>query len=208
MHLGENAAAAIAGYVGANVAALLTGIELGLQAALFRDAAGQALYFPYGVEVAVPAMLIEHLTIAGIAEAFVTGGVLAWILRANPEMIAETPAAPRPARAAIPTWVWAFLGGLIVLTPLGLLAPGSPWGEWSREELETLGLGYIPAGIDQWSNLWSAPIPDYDIPALNNPTVAYIGSAVAGMAMVALAILALGWLLEKRNGKPAQTSQG
>src|SRR5512135_2269591 len=37
---------AIGGYVAINVAALLTGVELGIQPILFRDAAGHALYFP------------------------------------------------------------------------------------------------------------------------------------------------------------------
>lgn len=186
-------AAAIAGYVGANVAALLTGVELGLQAALFRDAAGRAMYFPYGIEIAVPAMLFEHLTIAGLAEALVTGLVLAWLQRTHPEMLDTT--ATSSATSSIPRWVWIGLLILIVLTPIGLLAPGSPWGEWGREELEGLGLGYVPAGFDQWANLWSAPIPDYDIPALENPTLAYILSAVFGVIVVVVAIYALMWLV-------------
>lgn len=189
-------AAAIAGYIGANVAALLTGLELGLQAALFRDAAGNPLYFPYGIEVAVPAMLFEHLTIAGLVEAFVTGGVLAWILRTNPEMLAET-TAPASSATRIPNWAWVLMVALIVLTPLGLLAPGSPWGEWGREELEQLGLGQVPAGFDQWANFWSAPLPDYDIPILNNPTIAYILSAVLGVIIVIVAIYALMWIVAR-----------
>ncbi|MBI5653348.1 MAG: cobalt transporter CbiM [Chloroflexi bacterium] len=197
-------AAAIAGYVGANVAALLTGIELGLQAALFRDAAGRALYFPYGIEVAVPAMLLEHLTIAGVVEAFVTGGVLAWILRTNPEMIVESPGASSTV-ARMPQWAWALIALLVVLTPLGLLTPGSPWGEWGREELANLGLGYIPAGLDQWSNLWRAPIPDYDIPLLENPTIAYIVSALIGAGLVALATFAVLWIVRRVKAQPART---
>jgi len=198
-------AAAIAGYLGANVAALLTGIELGSQAALFRDASGRALYFPYGIEVAVPMMLFEHLTIAGAVEAFVTGGVLAWILRANPEMMVET-RAPSSAAARLPRWAWIFIAMLIVLTPLGLLAPGSPWGEWSRDELENLGLGYVPAGLDTWSDLWRAPIPDYDIPLLDNPTIAYIVSAFAGALLVALAVFVGLWLAQ-RVARKAQPSK-
>lgn len=191
-------AAAIAGYIGANIAALLTGFELGLQAALFRDAAGNPLYFPYGIEVAVPAMLIEHLTIAGLAEALVTGLVLGWLQRTNPEMLETTQIAePRARTTRIPRWAWALLGVLIVLSPLGLLAPGSPWGEWGREELEQLGLGQVPAGFDRWANFWSAPLPDYDIPILNNPTISYVLSAVFGVVIVIVAIYALMWLVAR-----------
>ncbi len=191
-------AAAMAAYIALNVAALLTAIELGIQPMLFRDGAGRPLYFPYGLEVAIPAMLLGHLTLAGAAEAVVTGLVVAWLQRANPEILEAYSGASTAARAVgLPRWAWLGLLALIVLTPMGLLAPGTAWGEWGREELEALGLGYIPAGFDQWSSLWSAPIPDYDIPALENPTLAYVASAVVGVALVWLIVLALGWLIER-----------
>ncbi len=191
-------AAAIAGYVSINVAALLAGIELGIQPMLFRDAAGHALYFPYDLSIAIPAMMIGHLTIAGAVEALATGLVLAWMQRTNPELLEAFSGAQPSARAAmVPRWAWISLLALIVLTPMGLLAPGTAWGEWGRAELDQLGLGYIPAGFDQWSNLWSAPLPDYDIPALNNPTLGYILSAVFGVVIVFIAILAIGWLLAR-----------
>lgn len=190
-------AAAVAGYVGANVAALLTGFELGLQAALFRDAAGNPLYFPYGIEVAVPAMLIEHVTIAGFAEALVTGLVFAWLARTNPEMLSASQAESSTYALSIPRWAWVLLVALIVLSPLGLLAPGSPWGEWGREELKQLGLGQVPAGFDRWADFWSAPLPDYNIPVLGNPTIAYILSAVFGVIVVIVAIYLLMWLVAR-----------
>ena len=191
-------AAAIAGYIAINVGALLAGIELGIQPILFRDAAGHALYFPYDLSISIPAMLIGHLTIAGAVEAFATGLVVAWMQRTNPELLETfSGAAARENQARVPRWAWIGLIALIVLTPIGLLAPGTAWGEWGREELARLGLGYIPAGFDQWSNLWNAPLPDYDIPALNNPTMAYIVSAVFGVASVFIVILAIGWLLAR-----------
>jgi len=49
-------AAGVAGYVGLNAAALLAGIEFGLQPLLHHTADGQALYCPYGLKVAVSAM--------------------------------------------------------------------------------------------------------------------------------------------------------
>jgi cobalt/nickel transport system permease protein len=200
-------AAAIAGYVGANVAALLTGVELGLQAALFRDAAGNPLYFPYGIEVSVPMMLFEHLTIAGLAEASITGLVFAWLQRTNPEMLEAGQLESTTRTLQIPRWAWVLLGVLIVLSPLGLLAPGSPWGEWGREELEEIGLGQVPAGFDQWADFWSAPLPDYDIPLLNNPTIAYILSAVFGVVVVIVAIYALMWLVARLTQRgQAQTT--
>ncbi len=200
-------AAAIAGYVAINVGALLTGFELGLQPLLFRDAAGHALYFPYGLNVAIPAMLIGHLTIAGAVEAFATGLVIAWLQRTNPQMLEAFGGAAVATPAKISRWAWGGLVALIVLTPLGLLAPGTAWGEWSRTELELLGLGYIPAGFDQLTGIWSAPLAGYDLPALNNPTIGYALSAVLGVAVVLMVIVGLAWLVERISGMRKSASE-
>src|SRR5262249_48888081 len=61
-------AAGIAGYLAINAAALCAAIEFGLQPMLFRDASGTPLYAPYPLGIAIPAMMIGHLTIAGLAE--------------------------------------------------------------------------------------------------------------------------------------------
>src|SRR5215510_7716411 len=55
-------AAGIAGYLGCNAAALCAAIEFGIQPVFFRDAAGAPLYCPYPLSVAIPAMMIGHLT--------------------------------------------------------------------------------------------------------------------------------------------------
>jgi len=62
------AAAGIAGYTAINVSALLAAIEFGIQPMLYRDVSGAPLYCPYPLGITVPAMMIGHLTIAGLAE--------------------------------------------------------------------------------------------------------------------------------------------
>lgn len=59
-------AAGIAGYVAINIAALAAGIEFGIQPLLFTAANGTPLYGPYGLDVALPAMAIAHLTLAAL----------------------------------------------------------------------------------------------------------------------------------------------
>lgn len=199
------AAGAIAGYVAINVSALATGIELGLQPLLFHDAAGHALYFPYGLQVAIPSMLIGHLTVAGVVEGVVTALIVVWLQRSNPELLDLTGAVTENISRTL-RYGWIVLIGLVILTPLGLLAPGTAWGEWGRQELASLGLGYIPAGFDRFSNIWSAPLSGYDIPALNNPTVTYIISALVGVGLVVAILFALSWILG-RIGKPYQTQE-
>jgi cobalt/nickel transport system permease protein len=69
-------ASGIGAYIGINIAALATAVELGLQPVLFHAASGSPLYFLYGLNLAIPAMAFAHLTIAGIVEAVVTGLVV------------------------------------------------------------------------------------------------------------------------------------
>jgi len=82
-------AAGIAGYIALNIAALLTGIEFGLQPLFHHTANGQALYCPYGLNVAVPAMLGEHLLIFGWVEAIVTALVIKYLQKQSPELLRE-----------------------------------------------------------------------------------------------------------------------
>jgi len=91
-HFGSDASkqwlgAALGGYVGINAAALVAAIEFGLQPILFHTANGTPLYCPYGLSQAVPAMLFAHMTVAGIAEAVVTAGVLAFLQKSMPEVL-------------------------------------------------------------------------------------------------------------------------
>jgi cobalt/nickel transport system permease protein len=74
-------AVALGSYAGINAAALCAAIELGLQPLLFHSANGTPLYCPYGLSQTIPAMLIAHLTIAGIAEVVATEGVLTFTRR-------------------------------------------------------------------------------------------------------------------------------
>ena len=80
-------AAFIAGYVGINVAALAAGIEFGIQPLLCHNAQGQALYCPYGLSIAVPAMLGGHLLVFGWVEALVTALVVRYLQKSFPELL-------------------------------------------------------------------------------------------------------------------------
>jgi cobalt/nickel transport system permease protein len=82
-------AAGVAGYIGINVAAFFAGVELGLQPLLYHTANGQALYAPYGLNVAVPAMAGEHLLVFGWVEAVVTALVIKFLQKQAPELLKE-----------------------------------------------------------------------------------------------------------------------
>lgn len=96
------AAATVAGYIALILAAVFTAAEFGIQPILHPAIAGQLQYMPYGLNVTIPVMLIEHIFL-GLIEALVTGLVFAYIQKTDPGMLEKkkkknkTPAVKPPA---------------------------------------------------------------------------------------------------------------
>ena len=176
---GKNAdliGSAIGSYVGINAAALAAAIEFGIQPMLFRDAAGNALYCPYGLNVSIPAMMLGHLTLFGIAEVVYTTAVLTFVRKAAPEMKRSTDA----VKTTLPLKL--LMAALIILTPLGLLAEGTAWGEWGTDEIAATGAGFTPSGMLSGFS-YSSLIPDYSLAGMPE-WLGYILSAVIGAAIL------------------------
>lgn len=177
---GEYIATFISAYIALNIAALCAAIEFGIQPLLFKDAAGVAMYCPYPLGTTIPYMLIPHLLVAGVLEAIITVTVLSFIKKVSPGIIHET--------SNIKTKpIYAFIIAVICLTPVGLLASGTAWGEWGSKEIATVAtggkaLGFIPKGMQNGFNL-SALMPDYSLKGLPD-AFGYILSAVAGVAIL------------------------
>jgi cobalt/nickel transport system permease protein len=84
-------AAGVAGYIGLVIASLCAGIEFGIQPFLHHTASGQALYCPYGFNVAVPVMFGEHLLIFGWIEFIATALVVKFLQKQEPTLLSRTP---------------------------------------------------------------------------------------------------------------------
>ncbi len=80
-------AGGIAGYVGLNLSALVTAVQLGIQPLLAHSASGQPLYSPFPLSVAIPAMAIGHVVLFGFVEAFVTGFVILYFQKTDLSML-------------------------------------------------------------------------------------------------------------------------
>jgi cobalt/nickel transport system permease protein len=80
-------AAFISGYLSLVMAAILTSIELGIQPMIASTADGKALYCPYNLSIAIPAMAIEHLLFFGIVEGIITAIIVSYFLKSEPGMI-------------------------------------------------------------------------------------------------------------------------
>jgi cobalt/nickel transport system permease protein len=209
-------AAACAGYLAINVAALAAAIEFGIQPILFHDASGAPLYAPYPLHIAIPAMMIGHLSVAGVAEMVVSGGVVAYLQRADPGLLRLTaPGVSGDVRAggwASTKPLWIALALLMVLTPLGILAAGSAWGEWTPQDFGNpaarteiaAASGHMappvapPAGMGRLASFWTAPMPRYAPPFLKSAGFGYLLSAIAGTGVTILVFLLAGWFTTRR----------
>jgi len=200
-------AAGLAGYVAINASAFLTAFELGIQPRLFHDATGTPLYAPYPLAIAIPAMMLGHLLIAGFAEGLLTAGVVRWAQRAEPRLLerassdradAGTPPRLRP--------LWTGVAVFMILVPIGLFAAGTAWGEWSAGDLtdpatraqiitasaNTPLPAATPAGLERLASIWSAPLPDYAPAFLRSAALGYALSALFGTGLIILLTIPLG----------------
>jgi hypothetical protein len=74
-----------------------------------------------------------------------------------------------------------FIGTLCLLAPLGLIAGGPAWGEWSAEEFKAM-LGFVPKSIEEAKPLIEPLIPDYEIKSIG-AVASSITSAVLGVVL-------------------------
>jgi cobalt/nickel transport system permease protein len=125
-------AAGIGSYVGITVAAFAVGVELGVEPILFSQN-GHALYSPYGLGEAIPAMVIAHALGASIVEGLVTGLGVAYLQRNHPEYLTSlrrifAPDAPAEGTVARrPLWqpvASAVALAVAVLAIIGLVEGG------------------------------------------------------------------------------------
>ncbi len=80
-------AAFISGYLSLVLTSILTAIEFGIQPMIASTADGRALYCPYDLSIAIPAMAIEHLLLFGIVEGIITALIISYFLKNEPELI-------------------------------------------------------------------------------------------------------------------------
>jgi len=180
------AAAAAAAYVAVNLSAMATGLELGVQPLIARSAEGRALYAPFPLDIALPAMVLPHLFFFGPVEAF--GTALAFSYAAGMGLVDE-------ARKSSLRPLVVFIAILAVLVPLGLIASGTPWGEWGKEELGEL-LGYVPSGMERLEGAWQGLLPDYGQGSGRSPLF-YLAAAFLGSVLVVGAVYLWGRLWKK-----------
>ena len=97
---------------------------------------------------------------------------------------------------------------LCLIAPVGILLPmvfnaGDAWGEWSAQTVKDL-IGYVPKGLERYSGVWNAPLPDYTVNADDASVVHqsgyYIISGLIGATATYIVMLLISKLIV-RDGK-------
>jgi hypothetical protein len=105
--------------------------------------------------------------------------------------------------------IGAAFTGLAVLAPLGLIAPGFAYGEGSTEDVQA-AFGYVPQGLQDLSNIFSAPLSGYDIPiaqsdSLIRAAIGYQIAGIIGILLCGVAVIGVAELI-KRVGPSQRTT--
>ncbi|WMJ83787.1 cobalt transporter CbiM [Oscillospiraceae bacterium LTW-04] len=178
----QYAGIALGSYIGLNLAALCAAVQFGIQPSLFTNMANQPLYCPYPLSVSIPAMMMPHLAVAGLLEAVITMATISFAKKVSPDLFCSS-------RKIKLNPAYKLIACLICLSPVGLLAPGTAWGEWGLDEIKNVVsnghiLGYIPEGMQQ-GFIFETMIPDYSVNGFPD-AAAYIFSAAIG-TLIAIA---------------------
>jgi len=103
--------------------------------------------------------------------------------------------------------LWIGLLVMALLTPLGILLPQGfnakgAWGEWGIDKLEKL-LGFVPEGLKKLTDIWKAPIPDYNFGGVGASktfqVVSYIASGFLGIGVCVLIVFIISRFIAKHG---------
>jgi len=136
-------AAAIGSYVGITLSALAVGFELGIQPH-FWSTNGVPNYSPYGLQAAIPAMVLSHIFGASFVEAAVTALGIAYLQKSYPDILlrgrpdAASNMESSPVNPLVLAAVLAVLAAMAIFVA-GLIKGGSlsHWagGDWTAVSL-------------------------------------------------------------------------
>jgi cobalt ECF transporter T component CbiQ len=117
--------------------------------------------------------------------------------------------------------LWLGVGLLLTLSPLGIIAVGSAWGEWTAHDFSDavvrrhiaatsggrLPPDHPPRGLERLSSIWSGPLARYAPTFIPSASLGYIFSATAGVGLIILLVLLARWILATLP-EPRQSGAG
>lgn len=143
-------AAAVGSYVGITLSALAVGFELGIQP-YFWSTNGVPNYSPYGLQAAIPAMLLSHVFGASFVEAAVTALGLAYLQKSYPDILlrgrghAATDEQASRLNPLVPAVALALLAAIAIF--LAGLVKGGSLGHWAGGDWSAVSTGEVLATL-------------------------------------------------------------
>jgi cobalt/nickel transport system permease protein len=183
-------AAAIGSYVGISLAALMVGIELGIQPHL-ASTNGIPDYSPYGFGAAIPSMLVAHIFGASFVEASVTALGLAYLQKASPDILLrrqEKKADTEQQARTLSPWIPAGLfvaGAAIVTFVAGLIAGGGHLDRWAGLDWTTVS----------WSDAGQTVLVSLFVSLLVLPVLYFLLRNVVGAGVRAVVIIVVALMI-------------
>jgi cobalt/nickel transport system permease protein len=171
------AVAGVAAWLSVMVAALSTALQLGLSGTS-------------PLEIVVPAMLAVHVFF-GLIESVITVAALAFLFATRPELVDSAATAEQGG----PGWILAGVATSFALVLLAPLASSDPDGLEAVAER----FGFADQSLSPYYEL----LPDYQVPALDDPVLSTIMAGLVGLVIVAALALLVARTLHRRSPTPA-----
>ncbi|GFR35882.1 hypothetical protein TCEA9_16940 [Thermobrachium celere] len=129
-------------------------------------------------------MMLSHLLVAGVIE-----GAVSLLIYKAAKQIDLVKIYEDDEKTKGMNKVYIFIAILIALSPLGLIAQGTAWGEWGLDEIKEIA-GFVPKGMEKGLN-FEAIMPDYTVSGVNE-VLGYIISAILGVMIIILLFRLIG----------------
>ena len=189
----------ISGWFSIVLASLFVAVILGIQPVIASDSLGNPLYFPFGLKISIPALVVTHALFFGVAEGIFTMITISYIQKVYKTKIIEL------TKVSEKNDIFIFLSWLaiiIALVPLGLFSESRAWGEWGLSFFKDK-LGFVPNGILKLSEIYFAPVKDYSLKGLSS-VESYYFSAFLGVLVILLIFLLYTGKNSRKNSSNVQ----
>ncbi len=167
----------ISGWTSIVLASVVVAIVLGIEPYIAKNINGVPIYFPYGLNITLPAIVGSHMLFFGIVEGIFTLFGVSYFKKYFDIGQGYRTIGVKKETSDILLFFFVVLL-IMLLVPLGIITENPAWGEWNLSFFHE-NLGFIPQGIKHFSTLYSAPLSGYILPGMSAVASYYLSAILA-----------------------------